>query len=660
MEEKMEKVVIEDLLKFKFLSSLKFSPNGRHAVFAVAECNKEDNKYRNDLYLLDAKTWSSKKLTSTGKAGKPVWLDDRNIAFAEIREEKDKKAAEDGTPLTVLQCIAIDGGEAQQLVRIDKAVDDFSFIDPDHAVVEYGFDPRTPQDEKDKAKAKEEKDYEVIDEIPYWFNGKGFTNGQRSCLGILDIKTGKITEISKQPDDVGSFKLEDGEILFTTGGFTNGKLNMTSMLKRYDLASGKTETLVADGHYNIWLAKRIEGKVVFIAEEPFGKYGLNQNPFFFRLDGNAVTRILDDDTSPGSGVIGDCSLRGGENIVVSDGCFYYNVLKGSTTTVRKLDSKMNATDLLSGSRSVDFLDVHGNDLLFCGMEGKKLQELYHLDLTTGKVIQITHFNEEFTANHQIADIERLNITNDGIQIDGFVMKPIGFEKGHKYPCILDIHGGPKCTYGDIFFHEMQVWAGRGYFVIFCNPRGGDGRGNEFADLRGKYGTIDYDDLMAFTDAAISSYPEIDSSRMGVTGGSYGGFMTNWVIGHTNRFKAAASQRSISNWISMANTTDIGFYFSEDQNGGATAWKDTDKLWWHSPLKYADKVKTPTLFINSDQDYRCWMVEGLQMFTALKIHGIEARMCLFHGENHELSRSGKPLHRIRRLNEITSWFDSHLK
>jgi dipeptidyl aminopeptidase/acylaminoacyl peptidase len=136
-------------------------------------------------------------------------------------------------------------------------------------------------------------------------------------------------------------------------------------------------------------------------------------------------------------------------------------------------------------------------------------------------------------------------------------------------------------------------------------------------------------------------------------------MTNWIIGHTDRFRAAVSQRSISNWVSKFCTTDIGYFFVEDQNQ-ATPWSDVDVLWNASPLKYADRVKTPTLFIHSEQDYRCWVPEGIQMFTALKYHGIDARLCLFRGENHELSRSGKPKHRIRRLREMKEWFDTYLK
>ena len=140
---------------------------------------------------------------------------------------------------------------------------------------------------------------------------------------------------------------------------------------------------------------------------------------------------------------------------------------------------------------------------------------------------------------------------------------------------------------------MQVWANMGYFVFFCNPRGGDGRGNAFADIRGKYGTVDYDDLMKFTDVVLEKYP-IKADRVGVTGGSYGGFMTNWIIGHTDRFRCAASQRSIANWISKFGTTDIGYYFNADQNS-STPWIEHDKLWWHSLMKYADKVNTYTIY-----------------------------------------------------------------
>lgn len=214
------------------------------------------------------------------------------------------------------------------------------------------------------------------------------------------------------------------------------------------------------------------------------------------------------------------------------------------------------------------------------------------------------------------------------------------------------------AYGRVFFHEMQVWASHGYFVFFCNPFGSDGQGNEYADIRGHYGYEDYQDLMAFTDAVLAEVKQIDPNRLGVTGGSYGGYMTNWIITHTSRFKAAASQRCISNWISLWGTSDIGPDFVRDQMQAGL--EDIETLWKHSPLKYVDQAETPTLFIHSDEDYRTPIEQGYQMLNGLIDQGVEAKMIVFHGENHELSRSGKPVHRMRRLEEITKWMDDHLK
>ena len=287
------------------------------------------------------------------------------------------------------------------------------------------------------------------------------------------------------------------------------------------------------------------------------------------------------------------------------------------------------------------------------MYGTKLEEIYTVD--GGELKQVSDFNTDVLKDVYTADYQKLTITSQGIDIDGWVLLPKDYDEKKTYPAILDIHGGPRTVYGEIFYHEMQLWANMGYFVFFCNPTGGSGRGLEFADICGKYGTIDYENIMDFTDAVLEKYPQIDPKRVGCTGGSYGGFMSNWILGHTDRFAAIATQRSISNWISFYGVSDIGFNFCKSQMGADVYSEEgIQKMWWHSPLRYAKNMKTPTLFIHSDEDYRCPMEQGLQLFTVLKEQGVPARMCYFHGENHELSRSGKPKHRVRRLTEITTW------
>ena len=208
-------------------------------------------------------------------------------------------------------------------------------------------------------------------------------------------------------------------------------------------------------------------------------------------------------------------------------------------------------------------------------------------------------------------------------------------------------------------HELQVYTASGFAVICTNPRGSDGYTEEFADIRGEYGKRDFMDLMEALDHVIEKFSFVDGARVAIAGGSYGGFMTNWAVGHTDRFRAAVTDRSIASWVSFFGTSDIGTYFTEDQMAG-DPWADEEKLLALSPLRYAKNVKTPLLVVHSFEDYRCWMVEGLQFYTALKYLGKEAEMVLFPGENHDLSRTGKPKHRVARIKHYLGWFEKHLK
>ncbi|MDR1048309.1 MAG: S9 family peptidase, partial [Synergistaceae bacterium] len=294
---------------------------------------------------------------------------------------------------------------------------------------------------------------------------------------------------------------------------------------------------------------------------------------------------------------------------------------------------------------------------FVAYEGLHLPELYLWE--AGKEKRLTNFNRPLFEDARLSQPIHITVDNGrGWKLDGWYMRPAGFEEGRKYPAILHVHGGPKAAFGDIYHHEMQCWAARGYAVLYCNPRGGDGRGSAFEDIRGKYGDADYLDVMVFVDWCVRNLNFVDGSRLGVTGGSYGGYMTNWIVTHTDRFKAAVSQRGVSNWVSKFGSCDIGYYYVEDQHLG-TPWKDTENLWRESPLKYAAQAKTPILFVHSAEDFRCELDQGFQMFTALKTLGVESRMCVFKGENHELSRSGRPRSRLARLREIAAWFDAHL-
>lgn len=246
----------------------------------------------------------------------------------------------------------------------------------------------------------------------------------------------------------------------------------------------------------------------------------------------------------------------------------------------------------------------------------------------------------------------------GWDVHGWLMKPAGYVKGEKYPLIVEIHGGPHAMYANTFFHELQLLAAQGYGVLYVNPRGSHGYSQQFVDVvRGDYGGGDYEDIMAGLNSVLAENDWVDESRLGITGGSYGGFMTNWIVGHSNRFKAAVTQRSISNWTSFFGVSDIGYYFSEWQIGAVMM--DVEKLWNHSPLKYAKDIETPLLILHSEKDFRCPIEQAEQLFITLKQMKKETGFVRFPDADHNLSRTGLPNLRYARLGQITDWFKKYL-
>ena len=278
------------------------------------------------------------------------------------------------------------------------------------------------------------------------------------------------------------------------------------------------------------------------------------------------------------------------------------------------------------------------------------------DFQEKNVTDLYNPNKKYFEDHAVSQPERFWFKSvKDWDIQGWYVPPV--DKKADHPAILYIHGGPQVSYGETFFHEMQVLASRGYGVILLNPRGGSGYGQEFvASILDNYGDEDYQDLMNGTDVVLEKNPEIDKEQVYVVGGSYGGFMTNWIVTHTDRFKAAVTQRSISNWLSFYGTSDIGPSFVEFQLGRDLS--DVKGLWQMSPLAHAENAKTPLLVIHGEDDLRCPLEQGQQMYIAMKKHRVDTRFVIFPQANHGLSRDGLPNLRIERLEEIQNWFENH--
>lgn len=267
--------------------------------------------------------------------------------------------------------------------------------------------------------------------------------------------------------------------------------------------------------------------------------------------------------------------------------------------------------------------------------------------------------EKHYSRFSLGDYKEVQYTaEDGGIIHGYLVLPPDFKADKKYPLILNIHGGPYSMHASNFFHEAQYMAANGYCVLLMNPRGSYGYGQDHVlGVYGRYGHEDYTDLMTAVSEVTNHHSFVDEDNLFVTGGSYGGFMTNWIVTHDHRFKAAVSQRSIANFVSLFSTSDIGYFFFRDQVGADIT--EVEKLWKNSPQAYTDQVETSLLLIHPLEDYRCPFEQVQQFYTSLKYFGKETEMLVFTDASHELSRAGHPEQRIQRLEGITGWFDRYL-
>ena len=631
----MRRISCETFLELRCLSDIAVSPDGRYAAYTARTPELSGNGYPAELRLLCLEDGSDRRLAGPGPARAYSWLDELTLVYP--------SAGADGTDYMALP---IDGGEASVLFSVPfkagKALPlgggRFAFTAP--------FAMRGEPDAS----------FDVLEDIPFWSNGAGFTAGKRNQLYVYGPEAGAV-RLTEPPFTVAGFTVSDERILYTGSRFTDVQTLRHGV---YVWDGGESRCLLEQDRYIVKLFDIWRDRAVLCLTDGLS-YGNGENGDFFTIPlsgGEPELLLRRSDRCVGSTVGTDCRLGAGSAWRVDGDTLYSISTVGRSSRIEALDLMSGETRPLTGEGSVEFLDAAAGKLVYLAFRGGRPGELYTLE--GGAEKRLTHANDALFDSLELSVPEPIEAaTGASVPVQGWVMKPVGYEPGRRYPAILSIHGGPRLSYGGVFFHELQLWAAEGYFVLFCNPRGSEGRGNEYADIRGRFGGIDYEDIMGFVDAALGLYPDIDPKRLGVGGGSYGGFMTNWIIGHTDRFAAACSQRSIADWTGMEGTTDIGYYFAKGQTG-ASHRDSREKQWSQSPLRYADRVSTPTLFLHGERDFRCYKIEALAMFTALKLRGVDTRLCLFEGENHELSRSGRPRQRLKRLEEMLAWYNRYLK
>ena len=650
------KPISQDLFyDYKFLSSLNYSPSKEYAVFCISTCDVPSNGYTQHLYTY--KNGEVKQLTAAAKENSYFFLDETHIVFVNAKTS--------GAHNTELYIIDVNGGEATKFASIALPIGEMEILNDKYFIASATnlvdcpnfFDLSEEEKAARIAYEKENEDYEIIDEYPYYYNGAGFINYQRNQLFLIDRETFAVTPCCEKFCDVESYNIsaDRSKILYSGQIYENFK-GKWSQVYVYDVATGKTEEVYNGTTMQIQRVFWYENEPIVVGT--FAEtWGAMENSKFYKLANNEMTLWIDFDGGLYHCVAGDCRYGHGRGFCNADGKPYFISSDNSAICLYTIENNEIVKVIADEGTVDDFAVGKDGEIMVVGMYDSKLQELY--SFKNGERKQLTTLNEAVLDGYYVGKPKRFVMAKEPFDIDGWVIEPINYDPSKKYPAILDIHGGPKCLYGECYYHEMQLWAGMGYFVFFCNPRGGDGKGNAFADLRHNFGKIDYEDLMDYTDYVLSLYPSIDTTRMAVTGGSYGGYMTNWIVGHTDRFCCAASQRSISNWVSEVVASDYGIDFAVEQQFD-DMYNCACELWDCSPLKYANNVVTPTLFIHAFEDYRCPIDQAYSYYTAIRCRGIDTRLVAFKGENHELSRSGKPKHRSKRLAEITAWIEKYTK
>jgi len=509
----------------------------------------------------------------------------------------------------------------------------------------------------------------VIERIRYKSDSIGFLDDKNQHLAVLTVETGEVVQVTEGDKNYtpGCWSPDGNSITFTADLTDDPDYNLISDLFIMALDNKKiTKVTGSNGFFGNPTWSPDGNYLAFIGHEKEYASATLSKIWVYSIQNQTVTCLTPDlDVQIGDMAIGDfhSGLEDNGALWTSDSNGFYFMVSDQGNTglyYGSLHGEMYPV-LWENQHVYGFsLNPSKHEAIVAISTPTHPGDIFHVSFKTGELNQLTYVNDDFLQEIELANAEAITFkAPDQWDIHGWIMKPQGFEEGKKYPTIIEVHGGPHAMYANTYFHEFQSLTAKGFVVVFTNPRGSHGYGQVFVDaVRGDYGGKDYLDIMAATDYVVRNYDFVDETKLGITGGSYGGFMTNWVVGQTKRFKAAVTQRSITNWLSFYGVSDIGYYFSEWEVQGDLV-NDTEKLWQHSPLRYVKNIETPLLILHGEKDLRCPIEQAEQLFVALKRQKKVTKFVRFPESNHELSRSGNPKLRIDRLNHIKNWFVEYL-
>ena len=663
-------VLPESLYELRFIEDPRISPDGSKIAFVIRRADPDRNADERQIWMVSADGNEPPRAFSRGGAEDyaPRWSPDtRQLAFVSTR---------DGSPQ--LYTMPMEGGEPTCLTDRQDGVSDPTWS-PDGVSIAFvsraTAEDRTLEDEgvvdrlrssravrawQDEARERN-RDPRVVEQLPYRTRQEYFDHRYRHVY-VIPASGGEPRRIThgdyhhSEPDWT-----PDGRWLVVNSKREQSSgeelYELWSTILRIDVESGEEEIVVSEVSQ--------EGRPVRVS--PDGKFVAHvlvhkvDSPYQHPYD-VAVSPMKD---GTPHAITDEAELRVSKFEWDKDGEHLIVTIheRGDSKLARLHRNGGIPTSILDEDAWVDEFDL-SNDGQFavCSVTAPlSPSKLLMVELESGERKELVDPNEGWTASHALSAPQELWYKGAGdLDVQGWFMYPKDFDAELSYPVAVEIHGGPQIMWGNTFWHEFQLLASRGYFVFFCNPRGSVGYGTQFQLERKKGGYTDVPDILAGLDELLKKERAADEDRVVVTGGSYGGFLTGWIVGHSDRFQAAVAQRGVYDQLNMFGSGDVPECV-EWYHDGLPREENLMELWEYSPAAYADRVTTPTLLLHSELDYRVPVSQVETFFTALRRHGNrDAVMVRYPREGHELSRSGKPRHRIDRLHRIVDWFDRHVQ
>lgn len=646
----------EDLYGFHWASDPQLSPDGKQVAFVLAEIDRESDEYRSAVYLVPSDASAEPRRFTYGpkKDTSPRWSPDGSrLLFLSDRDEKPQ-----------VHVIPADGGEARKVTSVENGVREPAWS-PDGRLVAFTSTTGIKADEdlkdvvayhyaeahfKDDGEGiKRGRGHLFVQEVGGDAAPVQLTEGEDDYSSPVWSPDGRTIAVVSQQGENRAFEwVSDIFLVPAEGGGTPRRVTPSKGPSSGPAFSPDGAKLSYAGHQSppptgpgtntgVWVVPVVGGEPQLLTGE-WDRSAEN--------DVNSDSRWGSNDLSP---------------VWAEDGSrlYFSGSDRGAAHVYTVSASGGDVRAVTSGEIVVDAFSIAGERLAYVGAEMLNPGDLYSCALDGSDPVRLTHINEEHLRGFALSMPEEVRFrSTEDTEVQGWVMRPAGFREGEQYPLIVEVHGGPHTLYGYTFFHEFQVLSAKGYGVLFTNPRGSTGYGQDFTTcITRQWGERDYQDIMTAADWAASQ-PWVDARRMGIAGGSYGGYMTSWVVGHTDRFRAAVTERCLSSWSSFYGTSDIGPMFSEWQVGG-TPWDNPEGYARMSPITYVHNVKTPLLVMHSEEDHRCPVEQGEQVFVSLKRLGCETELVRFPQEAHGLTRGGKPKRRLEHLGRIVDWFERYM-